>query len=204
VGDILQKAGGDMGSKVDLGACVTYGVDALKKNIGFQLVAVIVLALANGFTAGILGGPLLLGYYRALAKMDAGQTPDINDLFSGFDKFIPAFLVVLLTGVLIAIGYFLCIVPGLIIAPLLPVSLCVIARGEGDAIAAIKAGWNALQPNIVMAALTGIILSIISSLGVLACGVGILFTLPIALAGTYKLSQQMLGETAPAEPADAK
>ncbi len=186
-----------MSSKVDLGACVTYGVDALKKNIGFQLVAVIVLALANGFTAGILGGPLLLGYYRALAKMDAGQTPDINDLFSGFDKFIPSFLVVLLTGVLIAIGYCLCIVPGLIIAPLLPVSLCVIARGEGDAIAAIKAGWNALQPNIVMAALTAIILSILSSLGVFACGVGILFTLPIALAGTYKLSQQMLGETTP-------
>jgi len=186
-----------MAGKVDLGACVTYGVDALKKNTGFQILAVVVVGIINGFTAGILGGPLMVGYYKAMAKLDAGQNADLNDLFSGFDKFIPAFLAFLLTGVMITIGYFLCVIPGLIIAPLMPLSLCLVAKGEGDAIAAIKGGWNALQPNIIMATLAFIVLGIVGTLGVLACGVGIIFTLPIALAGTYKLSQQILSDAEP-------
>lgn len=59
-----------MAGTVDLGACVSYGFESVKKNIGFHVVAVVILMIINSFTAGILGGPFLLGYFKALEKAD--------------------------------------------------------------------------------------------------------------------------------------
>ena len=146
-----------MASKVDIGQCVSYGIDSLKKQLGFQVLSGIIIGIGISFSFGVLYGPLFVGYYRAMAKMDAGQTPEIGDLFSGFDQFLPSFLVWFLVSILTAIGFLFCIVPGLLLFPLLPVCLCVVARGEKDAIAAIKVGWNAFSSNLVMAVLALIV-----------------------------------------------
>lgn len=98
----------------------------------------------------------------------------------------------LICGALIAVGYLVFVLPGILIAPLLTVSLMAVFQGETDAVAAIKKGWAAFQPNFIMAALTLFILGIIMSVGVLACGIGVLFTAPVGIAGMYKLGQQML------------
>lgn len=181
-----------MASKIDVGACVSYGFESLKKNLGFHVVAIVIFVVLNGMSAGVLAGPILLGYFKALEKADSGQAPEIGDLFSRFDKFVPAFLVSLFCGILTAIGYFIFIVPGLLIAPLLPAALTIVDRGENDGIEAVKKAWACLQPNILMAAVAILVLGIIGSIGALACGFGMIFTAPIAIAGMYKLGQQMV------------
>ena len=179
---------------VNLGVCVSYGFESLKKHIGFHVIGCLLLVVLNGFVCGLRMGPLLLGYFHALAKSDRGESPEVGDIFSQFDKFLPSFLVALLVSIAIGIGYICCVVPGVLLAPLAPVSLYAVYMGEKDPIAAIKRGWRGFQDNFLMAVLTVLVLGIISSLGALACGVGILFTMPMAIAGMYKLSEQMYTE----------
>ena len=181
-----------MASKVDIGQCISYGIGSLKKQLGFQLLSVLIIGIGTGASFGLLYGPLYLGYYRAMAKVDAGGTPELADLLSGLEQILPSLLVSLLVWGAIYLGFILCIIPGLLLMPLSPVALCIVMRGEKDAIEAIKAAWRALAPNLLMAALTVFVLSVIACLGMIACFVGIFFTVPILNAGQYKMSQQIL------------
>lgn len=183
---------GNMANTVDVGQCVSFGIDSLKKHFSFQVLSGVIISFCVGSSFGLLYGPLYVGYYRAMAKIDAGETPEVGDLFSGFDQFLPSLIVSLLVGTAIWIGFLMCVIPGLLLLPLSPVSLCVVARGEKDGIAAVKAGWRTLTPNLLMAALTVFVLSMLASLGMIGCFVGIFLTLPILNAGQYKMGQQML------------
>ncbi len=176
---------------VEIGACVNYGIEALKKNPGFQILAAVIIGLINGVAGGLLIGPLMLGYYNAMKKIEAGQQAEINDIFSGFSNFLPSFLAALLGGIAVSIGFFLCIIPGFLIMPVIPVAIFLVQQGEKDGIAALKRAWSGVVKTLVMAAVTALVLSLVGSLGSILCGIGVFLTLPIALAGMYKMSQQI-------------
>ncbi len=56
-------------------------------------------------------------------------------------------------------------------------------------VAAMRRSWDVLKPHILMASVLYLVLSIISSLGVFACFIGILVTMPlfyIAMAVLYE------------------
>ncbi|MCX7934112.1 MAG: hypothetical protein N3A66_02510 [Planctomycetota bacterium] len=176
---------------VEIGACVNYGIEELKKNPGFQILAAVLIALINGAAGGLLFGPLMLGYYNAMKKIEAGQKPEINDLFSGFSNFLPPFLAALLGGIAVCIGAFLCIIPAFLVMPIIPVAILLVQQGEQDGIAALKRAWSGVSKTLVMAAVTVLVLSLLGSLGSILCGIGVFLTMPIALAGMYKMAQQI-------------
>ena len=134
---------------VEIGACLSYGIDAIKRNPGFQIMAAVIISVINGFTSGLLMGPLMLGYYNAMKKLDGGQTAEINDIFSGFSDFLPAFLVALLGGLVVSIGFVFCIIPGFLIMPIIPVAILLVQQGEKDCIAALKRAWSGVSKNPV-------------------------------------------------------
>ncbi|MBI4861381.1 MAG: hypothetical protein HY815_14150 [Candidatus Riflebacteria bacterium] len=170
------------GGTVDVGACLSYGVEKLQKNMGFQVIAGLLISLINSCCSGLLIGPLWLGYFMALKKEDSGKTPEVGDVFEGFNIFLPAFLAGLLGLLVVTVGICLCIIPGLLVAPIIPVSLYLIP---------LQTAWTGVQRNLMSAALANFVLGIVAGAGALACGIGILFTAPIALAGMYKMSQQI-------------
>jgi len=181
-----------------IGDCFSYGVDNLKKNPGFSIVGYLLVSLIGGATMGILQGPLVVGYFKGLAKVDRGEKAEIGDVFSGFDN-IGAGIVV---GIIHLVAFMLCIIPGLVIAPAVLAAYRLIAEGEKDGMAAFKKGWAQAKPNLVGALITIIVVGFVCSLGAIACYVGMFVTMPIAVGGFYLLAGSLLG-SAPAAPVPA-
>lgn len=183
-------------ANVDIGACLSGGVDCIKRNPLFYIVGYLILMIASNVTMGILLGPLTVGFFRAMKKEEEGGKAEIGDLFKGFDDFVPALVAGLLSGIAITIGMMLCFIPGLLIMSLFPCAIYLVAFGEKDGINALKRAWAVIVPNLVMAAVTMFVLGLVSSLGVILCYIGILLTGPIGLCGMYVLAKQLLEEQA--------
>src|SRR3989339_1997997 len=157
-------------ASVDMSSCVSYGIEELKKNPGFQILASLVILLINSCTGGLLYGPLMVGYYRALKKEEQGQTPELGDVFSGFDVFLPSFLVSLLGGIAVGIAACLCIVPMFFVLPIIPAALLLVTEGEKDGIQALKTAFEPLKANLVPAGIAALVLCLIGAAGSILCG----------------------------------
>jgi uncharacterized membrane protein len=86
-----------------------------QQNLIVTLVGAAVLTLASSVTLGILAGPLFLGYALACLKIARGQPVAIDDLWTGFQRLVPAIVTSLIIGIAALIGFILCFVPGLIV-----------------------------------------------------------------------------------------
>ncbi len=205
--------------RVDIGECFSYGWKALQQNLVFHILVGVLFVLvyaAVNILGSLVGGGLdgapvvqalfglaqtflslsvtscfLLGYFHALSKIDAGADPELGDLFSQVDKLVPAVLTSVLCSVLITLGVLCCILPGVILIPLYPTALYLVYKGESDSIRALKKAWAELRGELVMAIITMLSLGCVAFLGLLACGVGALVTIPIYYAGLYKMTTQV-------------
>lgn len=185
-------------ANIDIGACLSGGVACIKRNPVFYLVGYFLLMVISNISAGILMGPLMVGFFRAMKKEEEGGKAEIGDLFKGFDDFVPALIAALLGGIAVFIGCMMCFVPGLLIMALVPCAVYLVAMGEKDGINALKRAWAVVVANLVMAAVAMLVLVLVSSVGVILCYVGIFLTGPIGLCGMYVLAKQMTAE-APVE-----
>lgn len=181
----------------DIGSCVSAGINGLKNNPVTHIVTSLLIGIVGGVTAGLLTGPMMVGYMRMIKTEDEGGKAEIADVFKGFDDFVPGLLAVLLSSIIVAIGFMLCFIPGLLIMALVPVATYLVAVGEKDGVNAIKRAWDAVKANLVSAFFCGLVLAIIGSLGSLLCGIGIILTLPIAFIGSYHMAKQMTDGGAP-------
>ena len=179
----------------DIGTCVSAGVAGLKKNFVLHVVVAIIILVVGGFSGGLLYGPMILGYMRMIKVEEEGGTPQIGDIFKGFDDFVPAFLAMFLGGIAVSVGLFLCIIPGLLIMALPMTAVYLVMLGEKDGINALKRAWDIVKANLVASALCAFVLGLIGSLGAILCGIGIVLTLPIAFIGMYHMAMQMVGDT---------
>src|SRR5689334_5673769 len=173
----------------DIGACVSAGVSGLKKNFVLHVVVTLIIAIDGSFSFGLLYGPMIAGYMRMLKAEEEGGTPQIGDVFKGFDDFLPAFLAAFLGGIAVSIGMMLCIIPGLLIMALPITATYLVAMGEKDGINALKRAWVVIKANLVSSALCALVVAIVGSLGAILCGIGAILTLPIAFIGFYHMAK---------------
>ena len=189
-------------SAPDLGACISAGIAGLTKNFITHVVASLLVGIVSNISFGLLSGPMVVGYMKMVKKEDEGGTAEIGDVFKGFDDFVPALVSALVGGIIVTIGFFLCIIPGLLLMALIPCAAYLVATGEKDGINALKRAWPPIKANLVMAALSMLVLGIIGQIGIIACFIGILITLPVSFIGMYHLAKQ-LNDDAVAKPVSA-
>lgn len=175
----------------DIGTCVSAGINGLKKDPVTHIVTSLLIGIVGGVTAGLLTGPMMVGYMRMIKTEDEGGKAEIADVFKGFDDFVPALLAVLLSSIIVGIGFMLCVIPGLLVMALVPVAAYLVAVGETDGIKAISRAWDAVKANFLGAFFCGLVLGIVGSLGGLLCGIGMILTLPIAFIGSYHMAKQL-------------
>lgn len=176
---------------VDIGACISAGINGMRKNPVTHIVTTILISVMGGVSAGLLTGPMVVGYMRMLKVEEEGGRIEFLDVFKGFDDFVPGLLAVLLSSILVSIGFMLCFLPGLLIAALVPTAAYLVAVGEKDGINAIKRAFEALKANLLGACFCSLILGIVGSIGMIFCFVGIFLTLPIAFIGMYHMAKQL-------------
>ena len=176
-----------------VGTCLSKGWKIYKENFGLILLATLITGLISFFTCNICAGPMLCGLFGILLALIRGQEqkPTVGDLFKGFSKFLPAFLVILVLFLCFSvIDLFITLVPilGLLVDLLLiflyPAILFLAILLVADQNATFGEAFSAPLSMIGQKPfwsffLVVFVASVISGLGFLLCGIGILFTMPI-------------------------
>ena len=175
----------------DIGACVSAGINGLKKDPVTHIVTSLLIGIVGGASAGVLTGPMMVGYMRMIKREDEGTKAEIADVFKGFDDFVPALLAVFVSSIIVGIGFMLCFIPGLLIMALVPTAAYLVAVGEKDGINAIKRAFDAIKANLLGSVFCALVLGIVGSIGGILCGIGMILTLPIAFIGMYHMAKQL-------------
>ncbi len=141
----------------------------------------------------IVSSFLLGGLYRMALKELRGGTASPGEIFGATD-ILPALLGgSLLVGLVTGIGFLLCVLPGLYIAPLLFLTTVIIADNRAGAVDALTQSYNALKGQWLNAFLFGLVLGIINFVGALLCGLGLLVTIPISIVAVAVVYNDFFG-----------
>ncbi len=134
------------------------------------LIFLISLVMNAFFSAGI---------FRTAIKQVRGGQISVGDLFSAGDVTLSAIAGLILSSLAVGLGFVMLIVPGLYLAGRLMFVMPLVADGRLGGIEALKRSWEALRGQGWAALGFNIVAGLAAFLGVLACGVGLLVTLPI-------------------------
>lgn len=170
-------------NKVDVGGWINEAFELYKANFGLLCVATLVAGLLGALTCGVLAGPLFAGVIMIVLRVSR-QTepkPQIGDVFKGFDYFLQALLLVVVLAVAYGVLSFIPIiggVAGLLIAPLVMFAMPLIVDQKQEFWPAIQASLEKAKEEYVSLLVVTLLGSLISALGLLLCGVGVILTAP--------------------------
>ena len=164
------------------------------------LVVVAILTIAGLTVIGpvIIAGPLMFGYFRVVQTRLKGEPATIGDVFQGFRDFGKGFLTALLltlialgVGVVAAIlmfipvlGVLLSICIYLVVGPMFFFVMPIAALSEVSPTDAISRSVKFCFANFWKMVLLSLVLGLIAMAGSLLCGIGALFTVPLAIVAT--------------------
>jgi uncharacterized membrane protein len=140
----------------------------------FVIVYLVVIGLMFGLISCFFSGMV----HCALEVLDHGST-SLSTISKGFSKFAATFAVGIIVGIASYIGSLLCILPGIAVNGIFMFASALPSlRGTsvGDS---LKTSIEWTKSNWLMYAVVYFITGIVAGLGGIACGVGIVFTLPI-------------------------
>lgn len=149
-------------------------------NLGLYLVGLLVSVVYGLVVAGILR--------MAINHLRTGHA-DFGQVFSVLNVFPSLLLAGFLIGIGCTLGGCLCLIPGLLLNGLWMFVAPLILDRRMGAIEAMRTSFQTLKPQMWMALLFVIVLTLLAEIGIVACGIGLLFTIPlavIALAITYR------------------
>jgi uncharacterized membrane protein len=201
------------GFSYSIGSVLEESWALVKKNLGMFIVYALLylmFAFASNFIpyAGnvlslLISPAIIAGFVIAARKTDQNQPIDVSTFFEGFSelpKLLPVYLVSLLLTV---IGLFLVLLPGIYLAVcyLLIVPLLLYHNGNNGIIETLELMRKAISKNWWLVFGTLIVFGLINIGGLLACGFGLLITIPITFVSYYVLFKQIFGlpEEGPAD-----
>ena len=178
--------------QVKFGDWIEGGFNLYKANFGTLVLASIFVVVIGAVTAGLLAGPMLAGLALVTLQLFDRKEPkpEAGKVFKGFDYFLQSFLFIVVWGIGILIGS---VVLGIIPAigqlasiafvyaaqAFLMFGMFLIVDRQMDWLPASMESINVVKTNFWpffgLSALAGII----GSIGAIACGIGVVFTIPI-------------------------
>lgn len=167
-----------MSKPLDIGATLSEGWNSFTNNVVTLLVGLILVAIISGVSLGIAAGPMLLGYSRACLKAQRGEKPELGEIFSGFDNFGQAFVLLLLIAIGAFIGAIFLVLPALIWAYFVYWAFWFMADGENNAIECIKKSIEVQKQDVGASVVFLLVVAIIQSVGS-GTGIGTLLTGPL-------------------------
>ncbi len=203
------------GAAFNVGDAISYGWTAYWKNFG-PMVLITLVIFAAQFLISIVGGAtdstfgqallqiisflvgiiLAMGLIRASLAVCEGRKPEVSMLLQT-DGFFNYLIASILFGIGIIIGLFLLIIPGIIFAVVFfYFGYAIVQQPEIGAMEALKRSADITKGYRWQLFGLAVLLILINFVGLLACGIGVLFTYGItavAIAYSYKtLSGQPL------------
>ena len=177
---------------IDIGTVLTRAFDLYKENISTLLITSLLGFIIAGASFGILAGPMYAGIiWVTLGLLDKKQpAPVIGDLFKGFNYFVPSLIFCLLLFAVLFVGQFILafipLIGGLLglavslgVPTLVMFALFYIVDRNQDVVPAIQASIDLVKTNFWIFLGLYIVAAVISSLGLIACVIGVVLTAPM-------------------------
>lgn len=192
------------GGSPDVGSALSYGFNKYFANVGQVLLIILVAFVAQAIVSllrlavhsfflsiifliiGIVVGAVVnIGIYNAALMITVGVTPSVSTAFT-YDRWGDWIVFSIAYGLLVGVSLTLCIIPGLFVLAffgMAPYFFIDRNMSMGDA-------FNASREAASRGYAVPVILSVIvGALGIIACGIGALVTMPaayIAVAFLYR------------------
>ena len=171
---------------------VEKGFNLYKENFGTLILAAIFAVVISTVTIGILVGPMVAGLALVILELKDKRVPkpEAGRIFKGFDYFLNSLLFVIVWGIAILIGSLILGVIPLIgqlasiffvyaAQAFLMFGIFLIVDRQMDFQAASKDSINTVKTNFWPFFGFYAVAGIIGSIGAVAFGIGIVFTIPI-------------------------
>lgn len=196
------------GGSFSVGDAISYGWNAFWKNVGPMVLITLVIfvvqfivslvgsgtdsAIARivvqllSFVVGII---LAMGLIRASLAVCEGRTPEVS-MLTQTDGFFNYLVASIIFGIAVFFGLILCIIPGIIVAVVFMFfGYGIVQQPDLGAVDSLKRSAEITSGHRWQLFGLALLLMLINFVGLLACGVGVLFTYgisAIAIAYTYK------------------
>ncbi|GGK66656.1 hypothetical protein [Nocardia camponoti] len=154
--------------------------------------------IIGNFVSAIVGYLISAAFVRgALHELD-GHKPAIGDFFK-ISNVVAVIVAGLIIGIASTIGFFLLIIPGIIVVFLTWWTMEFVVDKDQDAITAIKSSVSAIAGNATPLLLLALALVGINIIGAIPCFLGWLLTIPLTIiASTYAYRVTVGGVVSPA------
>ena len=181
------------GVKAQTGKWIGDGWDIIKSDIlTFALMTLITLLICSVVPI-ILQGALFAGLQLACARKLIHGRMEFGDLFLGFNFFVPTMVASILISVFAAIGFLVCIVPGLVICAMYSFTYLFIVDKRMEFWPAMQASFAIVKQDYVGFTLFFVVGALINILGTLACLIGVLVTVPTLFASQVAAYKELVG-----------
>lgn len=192
-------------AEVKIGQWLQQGLDLYKQNFGVLVLSSLVAVVLGSVTFGILAGPMFAGLVIICLGLYDKQPRQFGDLFKGFNFFVQTLLLVLVWGILLLVVWrILIFIPILGQLLYMAISLCVSSLLMFAIFLIVEKGmafWPASMASIEMVRSNlwpfigfGVLASLIGSIGVVACFIGLIFTLPFMFCAVTVAFREVFGE----------
>jgi len=146
-----------------------------------HLVGYLLIAVGSFLTFGICAPALITGYVRFHQRKLRGEPVEIGELLSGFSDFGQSLGLALVWIVLVSVGYFFCILPGIYLSVAWSFVFFLLADRPSDFWGLMEVSRQVVTGRWFKAFLLLIVIHLIAYAGLLACGIGALVTLPFSM-----------------------
>ena len=144
-----------------------------------EFLPVLAISLGANIIQTVLSAYLMGGMYHMALKQLRGEPIAVSDVFSCGNLIAPLIIASLLVSLGTSFGAIFCLLPGMLLGALwMLTNPLIVDKGLG-AVEAMQASFNAIKPVMWSALGYMIVLSLASCLGMIGCGIGVLFTLPL-------------------------
>ena len=178
--------------QVKFGEWIEKGFNLYKENFGILVLASLIAVVLSTVTLGVLAGPMLAGVLLITLKLidEEDPKPEVGKVFKGFDYFLNSFLFIVIWGIaLFVVSIILNIVPliGQLVSMFVVFAVqaflmfglfLIVDKRMGFWPASLES-FNKVKTNFWPFFGLSVVSSIIGSIGGIACGIGVIITLPI-------------------------
>lgn len=150
-------------------------------------ISTVASAISGGIGGFLVQGPLAYGLFALSRNASLGRPVEFQQLFDGFQRFVPTFVAGLLIGLFESIagvvGLMLCLFPAIIFVPLVAMlySLTYLYMLEEglDAWPAMEKSRLTVMANLGQWVVFSLLLAVVNFIGAIPCGLGLLITVPV-------------------------
>ncbi|MDR6405151.1 MULTISPECIES: beta-carotene 15,15'-monooxygenase [Chryseobacterium] len=144
---------------------------------------------------GLLLAPLYVGLIYMINKYNTKNPIEFSDLFIGYrQNFVNILIYALISGVISAVAFSLCVLPGFFIYPFLMLGYPILLFENASATDALGKSFNIVKENYGTFLGVTILGFLISMAGLVLCFIGVILTAPFIMAVMYSAYCAYLGK----------